>query len=175
MLYNKKIIVKMLDLLNKINELNQNKYKIYDFSNHTFQQLCKCVELCQKINNIIVYIERNSENNDFFQLHENINRSESKSYINTQVIMFHKDNYIDFIEKSYSNESDKKGKRLMIMKNLLENNGCAICFEENLSLAPCHHCITSFCYECLKRHFKNKKGCICPLCKENMNIEIAFH
>ncbi len=96
----------MLGLLNEINELNQNKYKIYDFSNHTFQQLCKCVELCQKINNIIVYIERNSENNDFFQLHENINRSESKSYIDTQIIIFHKDNYIDFIEKSYSNDND---------------------------------------------------------------------
>ena len=63
----------------------------------------------------------------------------------------------------------------MIMKNLLENNGCAICFEENISLAPCQNCITSFCYECLKTHFNNKKGCVCPLCKEKMNVEIAFH
>lgn len=79
----------MLDLLNEINELNQNKYKIYDFSNRNFQQLCKSVELCQKITNIIVYIERNTENNDFFELHENMNRSETKSYIDTQIIIFH--------------------------------------------------------------------------------------
>ena len=111
----------MLDLLNEINELNQNKYKIYDFSNRNFQQLCKSVELCQswltkgeqidrgrrhKVSNMIVYVERNSENNDFFELHENINRSDNKSYNRVEILMFHKDNYIDFIEKSYSNESD---------------------------------------------------------------------
>ncbi len=165
----------MIELLNEINELQQNKYKIYDFSNRNFQQLCKSVELCHKVSNMIVYVERNSENNDFFELHENINRNESKSYVTVQIVIFHKDNYIDFIEKSYSNENDKKGKRLMIMKNLLEHDGCAICFEENSSLAPCQNCITSFCFQCLEKHFKNKKGSICPLCKEVMNIEIAFH
>lgn len=164
----------MIELINEINELNQNKYKIYDFSNKNFKQLCKCVELCQKIKNIIIYIERNLENEDFFQLHENINCSENKSYFRTEIIIFHKDNYIDFTEKNYTNESDKRDKRLMIMKNLLENNGCAICFEENVSVTPCEKCITSFCFQCLEKYFKSINSCKCPLCKENMNVQISF-
>lgn len=165
----------MIELLTEINLLHQNKFKIYDFSNRTFTQLCKCVELCHKMTNIIVYIERNSENDDFFQAHEDLYNNQNKSYNHVQVIMFHKDNYIDFTEKNYTSENDKKGKRLMIMKNLLENNGCAICFEENISVTPCEKCITSFCFQCLEKHFKTTQSCKCPLCKEVMNVQITFN
>lgn len=52
----------------KLNNCSKETYKIYDFSNKTFEQLCKSVELCHNMNNIIVYVQRNQNNTDFFHL-----------------------------------------------------------------------------------------------------------
>ncbi len=160
----------MLDLLQELN--SSNKYKIYDFSNKTFEQLCKSVGLCHSMNNIIVYVQRNENNTDFFQFHEHINSNDSKSYRPVQFIMYHRDNYIDFTDITYSDEDDKKRKKLMISKNLLENSSCAICFEENVTQTPCRICTTSFCYSCLEKHMKVNKSTNCPLCKQNMDVSL---
>ncbi len=160
----------MIDLLHELN--NSNKYKIYDFSNKNFEQLCKSVGLCHNMNNIIVFIERNQNNADFFDFHENINSNDNKAYKPVQFIMYHRDNYIDFTDTTYSDENDRKLKKLMISKNLLENSCCAICFEENITQTPCMVCTTSFCFSCLEEHIKVSKSTKCPLCKQNMNITL---
>jgi hypothetical protein len=73
-------------------------YKITDASNRTNDEIIKISDICCSNKNILVFIERNSKNNDYFNFIEMV---EGLSNGNTKYIILNEDNY--YYNSSLSN------------------------------------------------------------------------
>jgi len=65
-------------------------YKITDASNRTYDEIIKISSICMLKKDILVVIERNSKNNDYFDL---IEKLEDVKHEKIKYIMLNDDNY----------------------------------------------------------------------------------
>ncbi len=99
----------------------------------------------------------------------------------SEIVIFHKDNFIDFNSEQIEDSDDESNKRMHIIKNLLGDNMCCICYNEsiddikkdNLTITLCNKCSSCFCLKCLTKSYENMNKEVCPVCKKDMNIHTA--
>ena len=135
---------------------NFPNYIINNASNRRLYELLRITELCHKMNTLLVYVERNENNDDYFRLNEQLQHVEKINviFLNKDDIYFY---YIDFTQKI--------DKIIMSLKRKLYNeNDCVICMEKCtgicMSCAKCGNFVHNECFEkCDKQ--------ICPICKHN--------
>ncbi len=143
-------------------EENFKNKKTNNASERTMSEILKIAEICEKCEDLIVYMKRNKKNENYFIKIEK--ESKEKGMISKEKIewiLFNKDNYIYFREGRY----DKRTMIMQIRKNLLEENNCAICLNnENILNIPCEQCCSYICKKCLIQMTKIE----CPICRTDM-------
>ena len=127
---------------------------INNYSNRNFVELLKITE-CHKIDKLLVFIERNKNNDDYFKIIETVENAEK-----INIIFLNKDNiYYYYIE---NNNLDIA---IMSLKRKLHNElECVVCMEQCINnyyiCSTCGHQIHILCFEkCVKQ--------ICSICKNN--------
>jgi hypothetical protein len=130
-------------------------FTINNSSNRDINQLLRITEICHKIDNLIVLIERNEKNEDYFRLTE---LTQNTTEIN--LIFLNKDDiYYYFIENNNYDITIMSFKR-----RLLNEIECVVCMEKCINkfylCCKCGHQIHKLCFEkCTKQ--------ICSICKYN--------
>jgi hypothetical protein len=157
----------MMELL----KINFPTYKINDASNASIVGLLKIAEICKVRYDIMVFIERNEKNNDYFKFAEKNERIKNNVIDNEDItiIIMNMDNFVYF-RKSYNIDIDIIRH---IQKNLIIDAYCPICYSEKTFENPHFNCMTcnsSYCYDCIYKSFKidNK----CPYCKADLKKQI---
>jgi hypothetical protein len=149
--------------IKKILNENFEKYIINNSSNRTMDEILKITQICQKCENIIAYIERNTKNEEYFkyiELYENLKGTKDINKI--KIIILNKENYVYFRNLKY----DEKTTTRMIKKSLIDENECVICYEDNeISKITCEQCCLYFCNNCLQKMGNCK--IVCPICKND--------
>ena len=56
------------------------QFKITDASNRTDEQITKISQICDNVKNILVFIERNKKNEEYFLFHERYNKVKIGSF-----------------------------------------------------------------------------------------------
>ena len=128
------------------------KYRITDASNRTNDEIVKISSICCSNKNILVVIERNSKNNEYFDFIEMIDRICNGDI---KYIIFNEDNY--YYHTSLSNAF------ILHVKRILDHeNECPICFEQCFdNYFFCSQCATICCLPCYSK-CENK---ICSICR----------
>ena len=130
-------------------------YKITDASNRTRDEIIKISSICCLNKNIIVVIERNTTNNDYFKLIESVeNLQKGKA----KYMILNEDNY--YYNSSLSNSF------ILHVKNKLDGlNDCPICFEQcNDKYLFCSQCGCICCLSCFSK-CESKKCAVCRCSK----------
>lgn len=150
-------------------ELLKNKYPQYqinDSSNRNLIEILKIINICVNCSNIIVYLKKNNVNKDYFNLIENLEKSQGVIDPNPiATIIINKDNYV-YVR---NNENNLIKILRCIDKNLLGNDSCCICMEsksKNIYFKTCNECQTPICKVCITKI--NELNC--PCCKNDLNI-----
>lgn len=160
-------------------------YYVYDYSNKNNNAIPTILRLCANNKNIIVYIKRHSENEEYFKTLEEIDKH-NQFYDPRPILelVINSDNYVGFREDM---SIDKKIRN--IRKNLLDDDACAICMEKKTELRQffiCKSCTNSVCMECLiediknqimvgkatKEQNSNKISFICASCRQPNHIKL---
>ena len=127
--------------------------KITDASNRTHDQIIKISQICDKVNNILVFIERNKKNQKYFIFNERYNKVRIGSY-----------KYIIFTDQTFFvNERDDYTSYLLHLRRMINNDTqCPICFEGNLKqYFYCDQCACACCEEC----YDKLEDKICSMCR----------
>jgi hypothetical protein len=163
-----------------LQEICQNDYKIYDMSDKNLKQIGVLIQLCQQKHDIIVFIKRNPNTERYFTLHDNLynNQSNIIQTFRSEIVIFHKDNFVNFYEDTIQNIQDEKTYRMQIVKNLLDDNMCCICYncskeKTNFTMTLCENCSSTFCMSCLVESYLKIEERKCPVCKNQMNIQLV--
>lgn len=128
--------------------------KINNSSNRNFNDLIKITELCNKINDVLVFIERNENNNDYFEITE-ITQNSNK----INLIFLNKD---DIYYYNIENDFDFDISIMSLKRKLMGENECVVCMEICVNkyyiCCKCGHQIHDECFnKCIKQ--------ICSVCK----------
>ncbi len=116
------------------------QYKITDASNRTPQEIVRICSICDASKNILVFVERNSKNENYFKHCESVERTE----IGTFKYMFLTDKtYLVYERTNYDSY-------LLHLQRIFNNeNSCPICFDEDLKeYFFCNQCATVCCLSC---------------------------
>ena len=99
------------------------QFKITDASNRNHEQIIKISQICDKVNNILVFIERNKKNEKYFIFHERYNKVKIGAY-----------KYIIFTDQTFFvNDRDDFSSYLLHLRRMINNDTqCPICLEGNL-------------------------------------------
>ena len=136
-------------------------YKITDASNRTNDEIIKISSICILKKDILVVIERNSKNNDYFDMIEMLEDIKHKK---TKYIMLNDDNY-------YYNSSLSNSFILHVKRKLDGENECPICFEEsNGKYFVCSQCASICCVRCFSK-CESKR---CAICRCNRFTTFGF-
>jgi hypothetical protein len=140
-------------------------YKITDASNRTPEQIIRICKICDTVSNLMIFIERNAKNEDYFEVIENVENVRIGSF-----------KYIILTEQSFFvNERDDYSSYILHLQRMLNNNtDCSICFEEKLKrYTYCNQCACACCMNCFDKLGEKNKP-ICPICRcesfEGMDI-----
>ena len=152
---------------------NYKQYKINDSSNRNIDELMKIMNICKLNSNILVYIERNTINLEYFEFIESLELDNGIVGTNINddihIVIINKDNYI-YIRKSEKNINNVLR---TINNNLLSDEYCCICYEEKSDKIRnfiCPNCQSPICTNCIYK--LNDK--ICPCCKFTFTYGIGF-
>ncbi len=155
-------------------------YKIYDMSDKTLKQIGVLIQLCHQKHDIIVFLKRNENNKRYFTLHDNLynNSGNIVQKFESEIIIFHKDNFVNFNEDIIKNEKEEKTYKMHIIKNLLDDNMCCICYncskeKTNFTMTLCENCSSTFCVSCLVESYQKIEEQKCPVCKNHMNVTLV--
>ena len=136
-------------------------YKITDASNRTNDEIIKISSICMLKKDILVVIERNSKNNDYFDMIEML---EDINHKKTKYILLNDDNY-------YYNSSLSNSFILHVKRKLDGENECPICFEEsNGKYFVCSQCASICCVRCFSK-CESKR---CAICRYNRFTTFGF-
>jgi len=128
------------------------KYRLTDASNRSVQQIIRICSICDANKNIIVFLERNTTNEEYFELFEtggNVDvGSSAYMFITDKIFLVNRmnnyDNYILHLQRILNNE-----------------NTCPICFDEVADYYYCDQCANICCLGCMaKLEMK-----ICSVCR----------
>jgi len=129
-------------------------YKITDASNRTNDEIVKISSICCLKKNILVVIERNSKNDDYFYCIETI---EGLRHGDMKYIILNEDNY-------YFNSSLSNSFILHVKRKLDGENECPICLEQcNDKYLVCSQCASICCLRC----FSKCQSKSCAICRGN--------
>ena len=134
------------------------KYRLTDASNRSVQQIIRICSICNANKNIIVFLERNANNEEYFESFETeCNREVGssaymlityKTFLVNRTLLVNKmtnyDNYILHLQRILNNE-----------------NTCPICFDEVVDYYYCDQCANICCLGCMAT-LKKK---ICSMCR----------
>jgi hypothetical protein len=140
---------------------NFNKCRIYNGSDKTINEIFKIAEICKNCNELMVYIERNEKNNEYFDFIEYMESEKNKiDDLNIQLMIINKDNYVYFRDRHYNYSQITR----MINKSLIDEDNCVVCYEnEDIGKIICDECCSNICVKCIKQ----MGNLICPICKTN--------
>ena len=138
-------------------EILKNKlpnYKITNASNRYSYEIMKIIDLCHKIDNLLIFIKRNENNEDYFKFIENQYNAEK-----INIIFLNKD---DIYYYDIENE-DKISITIMSLKRKLLNEiECVICMEKcNNNYISCSQC-GNFTHD---KCFEQCSKLVCSVCK----------
>ena len=128
------------------------KYRKTDASNRSVMQIVRICSICDANKNVIVFLERNANNEDYFESFEtdgNVKVGSSAYMIITDKTflvnrMENYDNYILHLQRILNNE-----------------NTCPICFDEVNDYYYCDQCAYICCIRCMDM-LETK---ICSVCR----------
>ena len=150
------------------------KYKIYDATNKAEYQLDKILDLCRKIPQLIVFIQRN-ENNKLF-----LKEYEDKSINGTPItwIFFNQDKFFSFFANNdvvFNSKVDNLNWMVKSINRMVDENcgdECCVCYEKfhfdkGGSLNTCEQCGSSCCIQCVSQYLDiARKELRCPVSRE---------
>ena len=131
-------------------------FNINNSSNRNIDELLRIIALCHKIDKLLVFIERNEKNNDYFKITE-ITQNTKK----INLIFLNKDDiYYYYIENK-----DKLNITIMSLKRKLYNETeCVVCMEQCINkYYMCSRCGYQIHYICFEKCVKK----CCSMCKSN--------
>lgn len=130
------------------------EFNINNSSNRHTHELIKITKMCHKIDKLLVFIERNKNNNEYFKATEILQNT-----TDINLIFLNKDDiYYYYIENS-----NDLNKTIMSLKRKLHNETeCVVCMENCINdyyiCSKCGHQIHILCFiKCEKQ--------ICSVCK----------
>jgi hypothetical protein len=140
-------------------EILKNKlpnYKITNASNRFSYEIIKIIELCHNIDKLLVFIQRNEKNEDYFKYtEENFNTEK------INIIFLNKD---DIYYYDIENEDKISITIMSLKKKLLNEIDCVICLEKCINnYLSCSQCGNFIHQSCLNQCSK----LICSICKYN--------
>ena len=113
-----------MDKLNNLNSLLKiifPSYILYNAKNKTIEENFKIENICIGIHNLIVFVIRTEQNENYFKFYEK--KSNIKNDI--QILFFNKDDYI------YFEEMDIHEGMIRFLKIFINNDWeCSVCYEK---------------------------------------------
>ncbi len=138
-------------------------YKITDASDRTPEQIIRICKICDKVNNVLVFIERNKKNESYFEFIETMESITAGSF-----------RYIILTDQSfYVHQRDDYTSYIMHLQRMLRNEiQCPVCFDEKINeYVFCNQCACACCTVCYKKMYVK----LCPTCRNDtfsaMNID----
>ena len=160
-----------MDKINSLNSLLKNifpSYIVYNATNKTIEENFKIENICIGIHNLIVFVIRTKQNENYFKFYEK--KSNIKNDI--QILFFNKDDYM------YFEEMDINEGMIRFLKMFINNEcECSIwCEKYNgfiRNLLLCRKCVHSVCNTCIKQmcSYSKQSDILCPICR---SFIIAF-
>ena len=129
------------------------RYKITDASNRTAEEICRISMICDKVKNVLVFVERNSKNKSYFECFEKADKMPIGSF-----------KYMILTEQTMLiQERDDYTSYILNLQRMLNNEvQCPICLEETLKeYMYCNQCAHACCAVCYNK--LNKR--LCPTCR----------
>jgi hypothetical protein len=131
-------------------------FNINNSSNRNIDELMKITALCHEIDKLLVFIERNEKNTDYFKITE---ITQNTKEIN--LIFLNKDDiYYYYIE----NNNNLDVTIMSLKRKLYNETECVVCMEQCINkyymCSKCGHQIHNIC-------FKKCDKSICSICKCN--------
>ena len=131
-------------------------FNINNSSCRNIDEIMKITKLCHKIDKLLVFIERNATNDDYFK--------QIESALNTEeinLIFLNKDDIYHFY---ITNGDDLDITIMSVKRKLYMETECVVCMEKCVNnyylCCKCGHQIHTICFaKCHKQ--------ICPICKSN--------
>ena len=143
------------------------RHRIYNASDKDDKEREFIIQLCIKIENILMYVVRNDNNEQFFKKYE-------LKHSNTRIgfLFFNKDDYMFFPDYTYYQQTKQIGNKSMVLtlKRFVngEANKCCVCYDEFeiKNLVFCGQCGLQICKKCLFSYVSKANGdVVCPVCK----------
>ncbi len=128
-------------------------YKITDASNRNPQQIIRICSICDTSKNLLVFIERNVINENYFKHCEKLGKAKIGTY-----------KYMIITDKTYfvSNGENYENYILHLQRIFNNDNTCPICFGEDIKeYLYCNQCATMCCLSC----FDQLENELCPICR----------
>ena len=136
-------------------------YKINNASQRNGDQISKISDICCADKNILVFIERNSINNSYFEIIEMV---ENLKKGNIKYLFLNEDNY-------YYAESLTTSFLLHLNRILNKENECPICYEQDLTkYFFCSQCAILCCVPC----FGKSENMVCSICRGETFTSFGF-
>ena len=128
-------------------------YTINNASKRSCEEIMKITELCYKKDNLLVFIERNQNNEDYFEITEFAQNTEKINliFLNKDDVYFY---YIENIDIAI----------MSLKRKLYNETDCVVCMEQCIDnfyiCSKCGHQIHSVCFEkCAEQK--------CSICRYN--------
>ena len=130
-------------------------FNINNSSNRSFEELMKIIGLCHKLDTILVFIERNEKNDNYFKM---IETTQNSKEIN--LIFLNRDDIYHYYIENNNNDI-----AIMSLKRKLYNETeCVVCMETcNNKFYICSKCGHKIHVICLAKCVTH----ICSVCRNN--------